>query len=43
MIITTDLKARGLSVAIASIYAMVENLDANIGRLMAHLDRSGRA
>jgi arylsulfatase A-like enzyme len=34
-------EASGLSVPVASIYAMVENLDANVGRLMTHLDRSG--
>jgi arylsulfatase A len=36
-------EGKGLSVPIASIYAMIENLDANIGRLMTHLDRAGAA
>lgn len=36
-------EGKGLSVPLASIYAMIENLDDNIGRLMTHLDRSGLA
>lgn len=34
-------EGRGLSVAVASVYAMVENLDRNIGRILTHLDDKG--
>ncbi len=36
-------KARGLDDRLAAIYAMVENLDVNIGRLLACLDQLGLA
>lgn len=36
-------EGKGLSVPVASTYAMVENLDSNIGRILSHLDRTGLA
>lgn len=36
-------KAKGLDDALATTYGMCENLDDNIGRLLAHLDASGIA
>jgi len=36
-------EGKGLSVPVASTYAMVENLDRNLGRLLSHLDQTGLA
>ena len=36
-------KARGFDDTVAAFYGMCENLDDNIGRLLAHLDREGLA
>lgn len=36
-------KARGLDDALAAFYGMCENLDANVGRLLAHLEKEGVA
>ena len=36
-------EGKGLTVPVASTYAMVENLDRNIGRILAHLDKTGLA
>jgi arylsulfatase A len=36
-------KQAGLSDEVASVYAMVENLDSNIGRLLKHIDKLGLA
>lgn len=34
-------EGKGLTVPVASVYAMVENLDGNIGRILSHLEKSG--
>lgn len=36
-------KAKGLSDEVASVYGMVENVDDNVGRILAHLEKLGLA